>query len=95
MGVDAEVVRALWFCENFYTEMVKNERYHELGLYYLLHIKDSDLTENEFQRKEGKHSLKFRWIPFEALKKEFFYPTFIKQKIYRLPEHLEMLVAEE
>lgn len=95
LGIDAEIVRVLWFCENFFTEKVRNESYHELGLYYLLQMKDNDLTEDEFDVTEGKHTLKFKWLPFETLEKEFIYPTFIKQKIYHLPEHLEMIVAKE
>lgn len=41
LGVDAQIERALWFDQNFFTEKVKNERYHELGLYFLLRIKEN------------------------------------------------------
>lgn len=94
-GIDAQVVRALWFDQNFYTEKVKNERYHELGLYFLLRIKDDELTQEEFTVKEGKHTLRFKWLPFEKLRGEYLYPNFIKSEIFDLPQSLKMIIEKE
>lgn len=95
LGVEARIERALWLAQNFYTEKVKNERYHELGLYFLLNVNDDELTEDEFTVKEGKHTLRFEWLPFEKLQDEYFYPTFLKSKIFDLPKRLEMLIEKE
>lgn len=95
LGIDAEIDRPLYFCQNFFTEKVKNERYHEIGLYFLLKIKDGELTEEEFTIKEGKHTLSFRWLPLGRLKDEFFYPEFIKSEILEIPQHLKMIIEKE
>ncbi len=95
LGINARIERALWLDQNFFTEKLKNERYHELGLYFLLNIDDGDLTENEFVIKEGVHTLKFEWLPFERLKDEYFYPTFLKQEIFNLPQSLKMITEKE
>lgn len=95
LGIDAEIVRALWLDQNFFTEEVKNERYHEIGLYFLLRIKDDDLTEEEFVLKEGKHTLKFEWLPFERVHSEYLYPNFIKNEIFDLPQNLKMIIEKE
>lgn len=93
--IDAKIVRALWFDQTFFTEKVKNERYHELGLYYLLEISDNDLTESEFVRYEGKHTLRFEWVPFNELKDKYLYPEFIKTAIFYLPDTIKMIIERE
>lgn len=95
LGIDAQIERALWFDQNFFIEKVKNERYHELGLYFLLRIKENELTENEFVIKEGKHTLKFEWLSFERLRSEYFYPEFLKTEIFNIPQTLKMIVEKE
>ncbi len=35
---------------------------------------------------EGKHIHTFEWLEFDRLKNEYFYPTFLKKKIYNLPD---------
>ncbi len=94
-GIDAEIERALWFTQNFFTEKVKNERYHEIGLYFLLRIKDNELTEEEFTVQEGKHTLRFEWLPFERLRGEYLYPNFIKSEIFDLPQSLKIIIEKE
>ncbi len=94
-GIDAEIDRALWFTQNFFTEKVKNERYHEIGLYFLVRIKDNELTEEEFTVKEGKHTLRFKWLPFDRLCDEYFYPNFIKSEIFDLPQSLKIIIEKK
>lgn len=94
LGIEAEIDRPLYFCQNFFTEKIKNERYHEIGLYFLVKIKEDELTEEEFTIKEGKHTLSFRWLPFGRLKDEFFYPEFIKSEIFNLPQTLKTIVEK-
>ncbi len=95
LGVNARIERALWLDQNFFTEEIKGERYHEIGLYFLLNIDDGDLTEDEFVIKEGVHTLKFEWLPFESLKEEYFYPTFLKEEIFNLPQSLKIITEKE
>ncbi len=95
LGIDAKIERALWLVQNFFTEKVKNERYHEIGLYFLLRINDGDLEEEAFVIKEGMHTLKFEWLPFERVRNEYIYPNFIKSEIFDLPQNLKTIVEKE
>lgn len=90
--VNAKLVRALWLVQNFFIEKVKNERCHELGLYYLLEIADDELTDNEFVIHEGKHTLRFKWIPLNEIKDKYLYPEFIKTEILDIPNSLKMII---
>ena len=93
--IKAKIVRPLWLCQNFFTLKQKNEKYHEIGLYFLLDIPKGTLTENEFVLKEGKHTLRFNWLEIEKLKDEFLYPEFIKSEVANLPESLQMIYEKE
>lgn len=95
LGIDAQIGRALWLDQNFFTEKVDNERYHELGLYFLLRIKDDELTEEKFVVKEGKHTLRFEWLAFERLQGEYLYPNFIKTEIFALPRNMKMIIEKK
>ena len=93
--IQAEIVKALWFGQNFFIEKVKNEQYHEIGLYYLLKISDNDLTQNEFTINEGKHTLQFEWVPLNEIEDKNLYPEFIKAKIFQLPDSLEIIIEKD
>ena len=90
LGVTAEISRPLWLNQAFFTEDVDHLRYHELCIYFLMDISDTDLLErgNVFTRMEGKHTHIFEWLAFERLKEEYFYPIFLKKEIYNLPSEL-------
>ena len=93
LGVEAEIIRPLWLNQGFFIEDVKKERFHELCLYFLMDISATDLLERgeKFSIEEGKHHLVFEWLPFERLKEEYLYPIFIKERIFSLPDSLELL----
>lgn len=88
VGVTPKIVRPLWLNQAFFTEDVDNMRYHELGLYFLMDISDTDLLSrgNIFKVKEGNRTHVFEWLEFERLKDEYFYPLFLKKDIYNLPD---------
>ena len=48
-----------------------------------------------FTRQEGTRTLTFAWLAFERLEREYFYPIFLKTKIFDLPEQLELLAEYE
>ena len=95
--MEPDIIRPLWLAENFFTEDVKQEKYHELCLYFLMDISGIELLTRgeDFERTEGKHHHTFEWIPFERLRGEYLYPLFIKERIYSLPKHLELLTVCE
>jgi ADP-ribose pyrophosphatase YjhB (NUDIX family) len=87
LGVKAKIVRPLWLNQAFFTEDVDKLRYHELCLYFLMDISETNLLERggAFTSTEGKRTHHFEWLEFERLEKEYFYPIFLKQEIFNLP----------
>lgn len=83
LGVTPKIARPLWLNQAFFTEDVDSLRYHELCIYFLMDISDTNLLEkgNVFTLTEGKHIHTFEWLEFKRLKNEYFYPTFLKKEI--------------
>ena len=87
LGVTLKIARPLWLNQAFFTEDVDGIRYHELCIYFLIDISNTDLLErgNSFTLTEGKHTHTFEWLAFDSLKDEYFYPIFLKKQIFDLP----------
>lgn len=88
LGITPRIVRPLWLNQAFFTEDVDNLHYHELCVYFLMDIKDTDLLTRGavFSRKEGCRTHTFAWLAFEELKDAYFYPVFLKKEIFDLPD---------
>lgn len=88
LGVTPKITRPVWLNQAFFTEDVDGMCYHELCIYFLMDISDTNLLEkgNTFTLTEGKHILTFEWLEFDRLKEEYFYPLFLKKEIYSLPD---------
>lgn len=86
--VTTKVIRPLWLNQAFFTEDVDKSNYHELCLYFLMDISETDILSrgNKFSLQEGNHTHDFEWLEFERLEKEYFYPLFLKKEIFHLPE---------
>ena len=86
--VTTKVIRPLWLNQAFFTEDVDKLNYHELCLYFLMDISETDILSrgNKFSLQEGNHTHDFEWLEFERLEKEYFYPLFLKKEIFHLPE---------
>lgn len=93
LGIMARIDRPLWLCQSFFTEVVKQERFHEICLYFLMDVSQTDLLERgeRFTIQEGKHTLRFEWLPLEQLPREYLYPTFLKTAAARLPDRLTLI----
>ena len=87
LGVTPKIIRPLWLNQAFFTEDVDNLRYHELCIYFLMDITDTDLLTRgkQFTSNEGHRIHTFEWLEFERLKDEYFYPLFLKKDIFNLP----------
>ena len=92
LGIEARIVRPLWLSQAFFNEDVTGLDYHELCLYFLLDVSDTDLLSrgDRFTRRERHHTHVFEWLPFPRLKDEYLYPLFLKTEIYHLPESLTL-----
>jgi len=88
LGVSAKIDRPLWLNQAFFTEDVDNLRYHELCIYFLMNISETDLLSrgDKFTTQEGNRTHTFQWLEFDSLKDEYFYPNFLKKDIYNLPD---------
>jgi len=97
LNVTPKIVRPLWLNQSFFTEDVDHLKYHELCLYYLLDVSDTELLSRgePFTLTEGKHTHIFEWLEFGRIKNEYFYPLFLKEKIFNLPESLTLLTTYE
>ena len=97
LKIDAEIVRPLWFNESFFVEDVAHEKFHEICIYFLIDISKTNLLDKgeKFVLHEGRHTHEFEWLEFERLKSEYFYPVFLKEKIFKLPTHFELLSTVE
>lgn len=95
LGITPRIIRPLWLNQAFFTEDIDNLNYHELCIYFLIDVTDTDLLTrgNKFTSKEGKRTHTFEWLEFERLKEEYFYPLFLKKNIFNLPN--EFIIRTE
>ena len=87
LGITPKIIRPVWLNQAFFTEDVDNLRYHELCIYFLMDVSETDLLNNgdTFTKTEGNHIHVFEWLEFSRLKDEYFYPLFLKKEIFNLP----------
>ncbi len=96
LGINAKIVRPLWFAQTFFVEDECKEKFHELCVYYLVDVSDTDLVNHEkFIGLETKNNEVFEWLSIASLNEQYLYPLFIKERINNLPEHFEMLAEYE
>ena len=97
LNITANISRPLWLNQGFFKEDVDGLRYHEVCIYFLLDASDTDLLArgDTFLRQEGKHQHTFAWLKYEQLQHEYFYPLFLKKKIFDLPQTFTILAEYE
>lgn len=97
LGVTPKIIRPLWLNQAFFTEDVDGIDYHELCIYFLMDISETNLLErgHSFTRTEGEHIHTFEWLEFDRLKEEYFYPVFLKKEIYNLPNEFTLRTETE
>lgn len=93
LGIEAKVVRPLYIAQSFFTEEGSGESFHEVCFYILIDCSDTDLVSRgeSFIIKERHHTLEFRWLDVDNLENEYFYPTFLRERMKKLPEGVEMI----
>jgi ADP-ribose pyrophosphatase YjhB (NUDIX family) len=94
LNINVHNIKPIWMCQNYFTEDVNHEKYHEICIYYLIDVSETslDLNANEFICNEGTKKLMFEWLKFTDLKSKYLYPLFIKDKIFSIPQNMEMIV---
>ncbi len=82
--------RLVFMAESFFTLM--GTRYHEMCLYYLMEAPPELLMRGDsFTRVEGDEVHHFRWVKFEELRGMSFFPIFLKERIFSLPDSPEFI----
>lgn len=97
LGVAVEIQRPLWLNQAFFTEDVDHLFYQELCLYFLMEPVGPDLLSKgeTFILNEGRHVHRFTWLKYERLREEYFYPLFLKEEIFHLPQGLTLRTERE
>ena len=97
LGVAVEIQRPLWLNQAFFTEDVDHLFYHELCLYFWMEPVGPDLLSKgeTFVLNEGRHVHRFTWLKYERLREEYFYPLFLKEEIFHLPQELTLRTERE
>ena len=70
LGVTPKIARPVWLNQAFFTEDVDNLQYHELCIYFLMDITDTNLLARgeKFTANEGARTHTFEWLEFDRLK---------------------------
>ena len=90
LDIDIPPHQLTFIAETFFT--IDSTRYHEMCLYFLMEAPPELLIRGDrFTRVEGSEVHHFRWVKFEELRHLSFYPIFLKERIFTLPEHPEFI----
>ena len=82
--------RLVFMAESFF--LLMGTRYHEMCLYYLMDAPPELLQRGDaFTRVEGAEIHHFHWVKFEALREISFFPIFLKERIFSLPDAPEFV----
>ena len=82
--------RLVFMGESFFT--IDSTRYHEMCLYFLMDAPAELLARGDtFTRVEDNEIHHFRWVRFEELRQLSFYPIFLKERIFSLPDTPEFV----
>lgn len=97
LSITPKIIRPLWLSQAFFTEEVDNLRNHELCIYFLMDISETNLPVKGavFTLREGGHTHTFEWLDFDRLKEEYFYPIFLKKEIFNLPKEFTIRTDAE
>lgn len=97
LNITPRIIRPLWLNQGFFREDVDGLRYHELCIYFLMDISHTALLGkgSKFVIQEGSRQHTFEWLKFEQLQHEYFYPLFLKKKIFDLPQTFQIQTEYE
>ncbi len=95
LGVEIEIVRLLWFVENFFTYAEK--RCHEIALYFLMRLPATSkyaIEPGPYQCLDEASKLTFQWFPLrhEVFSSLQLLPAFLQTALLELPETAQHVV---
>ncbi len=90
IGVDVNIVRPLYFVENFFNFNEKD--YHEISIFYLMEFPPDSKFVFENDTFYGKElDLTFKWVDISQLEELRLYPLFLRKSLKDIkpyPEHI-------
>lgn len=89
LGEKPRVIRPLYVHQNFFE--TDGAKCHELCFFFLVEVAQSMRAKQTMDNLNGTSS--FKWVDVAKLPDMNFYPTFLKQSVNNLPQHLT-LIAE-
>ena len=96
LGTEVRVERLLWVLENFFEH--EGVACHELGFYFLIDLGpgfEHCGPDEPFEGEEEGLGLVFRWFPVDRLPEVRLYPTFLRDALQNLPDHIEHVVHRD
>ena len=97
LSTDVEVLRLLWFVENFFD--YDGLSYHEIALYFLIRfpLDSRPLALSAFKATDGDTRLQFRWFPLqeETLANLPLLPSFLATGLRQLPTSVTHVVHRD
>lgn len=95
LNIDIVNYNPLWVNECFFID--GDSKFHEIGMYYLVDISDTDFThfEKSFEIKEKSRINIFEWLDIDKLNDVALYPLFIKDEIKNIDNGLKLIITKE
>lgn len=95
LNIDIKTYRPLWVNECFFIE--QGTRFHEIGMYYLVDISDTDFKnyEKSFEMKEQHKTNYYEWLDIDKLTDIVLYPLFIKDEIKIIDNKFKLIITRE
>lgn len=87
--------KPLWVNECFFIDGGK--KFHELGIYYLVDITNTDFHSFNscFETEEESRINHYEWLNIDELESIPLYPLFIKQEIKNTDDGLKLIITKE
>jgi ADP-ribose pyrophosphatase YjhB (NUDIX family) len=98
IDTDVEIVRPLWFVENFFR--YSGNRYHEIALYFLMRLPPSCpyiIEPGPFYAEDAGTRLTFQWFlqRAEVLAGLPLFPSFLQTALQSLPESMQHIIEND
>jgi 8-oxo-dGTP pyrophosphatase MutT (NUDIX family) len=97
LSTDVEVLRLLWFVENFFD--YDGRSFHEIGLYFLIRLPadSKPIALTTFEAMDGGTTLHFQWFPLDegTLARLPLRPSFLASGLATLPESVTHVVHRD
>ncbi len=93
-GIHMEIERLGFVHENFFTEDITRERFHELSFFF--YMKDMDALNTIFMSfTEDGAKEELQWIPLYKIADVYLYPEFFKEKLFNPLATVEHILTKE